>query len=127
MSNRDQIRSKTVGAQKVFGNETVMLGDVAVVVRQPTVEERAALIEASATVDPKTKEIKPNIAKLHVNSVIVLTCVPDADGKPTDEKVFEEADRESMLKTPASAKWFSDLTNAAQRMLNVDLDDAKNG
>lgn len=132
MSNfRDRIRAKTVAAEKKFKDELVHLKidgeSVDVMVRQPTVEERGLIFDSAGSVDPKTSKVQINAAKLQVNAVMALCRVPDENGKATDEKAFEEADRDSLLAQPAAkGGWFDDLSKVAMDMLNVDLGDAKN-
>jgi len=122
---KDRFRANTVGAEKKFRSQDLTLqfadGPCAVRLRSPTVEERSQIISSSGVVDPKTGDVKPDLAKLQTNSVIALTVDPE-----TGEKMFDEADRESMLKSPAGG-WFDELSRVSAQMLNVDLDDAKNG
>jgi len=126
-SLRDKIRSKTVGAEKKFREEKLSIvldGEpVDVVVRQPSVEERGMIFASAGSFE---KDSKPDLTKLQVNAVMCLTCVPGPDGKSTAEKVFEEADRDSLSKQPTGG-WFDDLANAALAQLNFDLADAKKG
>lgn len=122
MAKRDEIRAKTVAAAKKFQSERVTVDGMEVEVRQPTVAERGLILDSAGSIDPENpKRVKVDIAKLQVNAVIACCYVSG-----TDEKVFEEADRDSFLAQPASrGGWFDELSTAAQRLLNVDLDDAK--
>lgn len=128
-TQRDRIRSKTVGAVKMFREEkvTIKMGDEAVdfVVRQPTVEERGLIFASAGAIDGE-KNAKIDPSKLQINAVICLTCVPGPDGKASAEKAFEEADRDSLAAQPTGG-WFDDLAKAAVGQLNFDLDDAKKG
>jgi hypothetical protein len=121
MSIRDQIRAKTVAKQKNFKHEIVKFDDIDVEIRQPTVGDRASIIDSAATPDEKAPNgVRVDLAKLQVSAVLACAFVPGSD-----EKAYDEADRPSMLAAPAGG-WFDDLAKVAMRMVNVDVGDAKN-
>jgi len=123
--NRDKLRAITLGATKKFERKTVEIEGNVFEVRQPTLKERGAFRKKAMTL--KTDEAGDSqadfdIFEFQVQAVMGLTLVPDSD-----EKVFEEADRESFESSPCGG-WFDKLAAVASELCNVkDRDIKKDG
>jgi hypothetical protein len=127
-TNRDSFRARTIGAQKNFSKETLSLTlddgqPLTVVVQQPTVADRALVLDAARKIvddpeDPKKKTVVVDTARLQVEAVIATARTEDG------EKAFDDADRDTLLAQPAGG-WFDEMAAAAMRKLNVDLSDAR--
>jgi hypothetical protein len=113
--DRAAFRAKTLGAGKKFRKETLELEindeKLLVEVRQPSVEDRSAILLASGGVDENGQP--RNIAGLQIAAVIACTFLPDG------AKVFEEADREVLMGMPAGG-WLDELATTAIGLMNVD-------
>lgn len=109
---KDKLRSVTVGAPKHFKSQMVKVGDAEFEVKQPTVAARAAILKAAKAQGGDADKIE--IGALQVEAVMRCTFVPG-----TSERVFEDADRDSLMQQPAGS-FVDDLAAVALDLLNVD-------
>ncbi|HOR28362.1 MAG TPA: hypothetical protein PLG73_10110 [Candidatus Sumerlaeota bacterium] len=107
MGLRDQIRSATVGASKVFPSEQATACGQNIEIRQPTLAGRDQIYE-------KAKDAKGTFqgARLAAAALIGMCYVPR-----TDERVFDDADFDTLVAMPAGG-WADDLGNRCIRLMN---------
>ena len=121
--NKDKLRSITLGANKKFKRETVLIDGQAFEVRQPSLKERGDFRKKAMKIssdDDGKGQADFDIFEFQINAVISLTLVPG-----TDEKVFEESDREAFESSPAGG-WFDQLAKVATELCNVTDSTIKN-
>ena len=124
---RDKLRSKTVGAKKVFKKIIVEWEGDKFEIRQPTVAMRAEITKKSLegfnrdAIDGGSIVESIDPGRLQVYSVIYCTFVPG-----TDDLVFEEADFDMLRSQPSGG--FMDLfaANATKLINEKPKLDAKN-
>jgi hypothetical protein len=105
------IRSATLGQQNKFRSEKVKHGSIEVEVRQLSYADRTALIEKC------TKDDKMDTLKLQVYAVIYTVVDPE-----TGEKVFNEADYETMVQQP-SGGYVDTFSKAAFKVLGLSAEE----
>lgn len=119
MSNRDKLRSLTVGAPKVFGEEIVEFGGEKFLVRQPSVGQRSAIMQASKMITGDVEKI--SLEKLQIWATIC--CVYTEDGK---ENVFTEEDYADLSTRPCGG-FVDEFAPVVMRLMNVEAQEkAKN-
>lgn len=96
-TKRDLIRSLTIGSKKHFKRKCFTLvtseGDIEVEFREPSRKERAKITDKS-----RDKKGQVDNELFIANFVIMLTFIPG-----TNERVFEDADLEAIMETPAAS------------------------
>jgi hypothetical protein len=120
---KDKLRALTLGANTKFKRETVIINGQAFDVRQPSLKERGEFRKKAMKIgsnDEGRGTADFDIFEFQINAVISLTLVPD-----TDEKVFEESDREAFEASPAGG-WFDQLASVATELCNVSDSEIKN-
>jgi|SRR6056297_941726 len=127
---RNKIRSNTLGKTSKFASKLMMIGDVEVEIRQPSVGTRSILMKKSR--DTKSSEINADVSaadvldsidygKMQVLSVIYCTFVPN-----TDERVFDEQDYKALINQPAGG-FVDDISAIAMEFMNAEPEaEAKN-
>jgi len=127
---RNKIRSNTLGKTSKFASKLMMIGDVEVEIRQPSVGTRSILMKKSR--DTKSSEINADVSaadvldsidygKMQVLSVIYCTFVPN-----TDERVFDEQDYKALINQPAGG-FVDDISAIAMELMNAEPEaEAKN-
>lgn len=120
--DRDKLRSATLGSSNKFKKETVEINGNEFEIRQPTLKQRGELsrkaMKISTDENGKT-DTQFDIFEFQIQAVLSLTYVPK-----TDEKVFDERDRELLEECPAGG-WFDKLSKVASRLANVSEDETK--
>jgi len=103
---RNELRAAIFAAEnkKPKSKEITLFGQK-VDIRQPTVGEVTAMVDKAG---------KPNVSAI-VTILITYCYVPG-----TDEKVFEEADREGLLSMP-TGQWLTDLNNTIEELTGVNV------
>jgi hypothetical protein len=118
MSNRDKLRELTVGAPKKFGEEIVEYGGEKFLVRQPSVGQRAAIMQASKMITGDVEKI--DLAKMQIWATIC--CVYTEDG----ENVFTNEDYASLEAQPCGG-FIDEFAPVVMRLMNVEAaEKAKN-
>lgn len=108
MSIRDNIRAK-IFASKDFAEEVVDFFGEKIILRQPSLSQ---VLEVQNSEDRKSAVI---------DTLIKYAYVPDESGKKASaEKVFEEADNDSLLTLPFGAD-FLRVSNALEKLTNVNF------
>jgi hypothetical protein len=117
--NRDAIRAATLGRNQKSKTKLVNISktddgqDIAVELRQPSVRARSAILKRSKAHDRD----RLDLAELQVTAIIECAYEPG-----TSNKVFGEADRETLAEMPAGS-FVDELAAAALELLNVDAGD----
>lgn len=111
---RDELRGKIFSnIKKRFRRKKVEFAGVELEIRQPSVKDMLNLRNANEGGD--------DLQAAMVTMIVNHCYIPD-----TDERVFEEADREQLLSMPFD-KGFADINNAIAEMTGVDIEgSAKN-
>ena len=113
----DQIRAATVGSAKQFRREKVTVNGVEIEVRQPSIRERARILKASKAQTGDQEKI--DLGELFVTAAIACCYDPG-----TSQKVFTDADRESLMEQP-SGSFVDDLGAVALKLMNVDEEELR--
>lgn len=100
-ANRDELR-KALLAAKAQKSEVIELFGQQVEIKQPTIRE---------VLDLNVEDNKEAIVRVLINHCYV---------PGTNEKVFEEGDREDILSWPVG-DWLKRVTEAVERLTNVDV------
>jgi len=95
----------------------VELNDREFEVRGPTVGQRQAIQNAAMTLDMATQQANIDPVKLQVEAMMELVFVPG-----TDERVFEEADRDTIF-AGDGVGWVDELSNHAVSMITGKSDE----
>lgn len=117
-------RNTLLGLTKQFREETFEFEvdadtKIKVLVRQPTVKDRAELSKKSVNTDPDTKEMTFDALSFQVHGLI--KCAFDFE---TKEPLFTEADFDSIVSFPTGS-WVDDLGNKVSEVLNVSVESKK--
>jgi len=107
MADRNDLR-KYLLASKPFKTEKVTLFGQEIELRQPSVRDAFALAQE-----------KDENSQLLVDILIKYAYVPG-----TDERVFEEGDREAILQWPVG-DWVKELTDKFISLSGVDVEEAR--
>ncbi len=121
--SKDALRALTLGASKKFKRETVIIEGQTFDIRQPSLKERGDFRKKAMKLgqDAEGKgQADFDIFEFQINAVIALTLVPG-----TDEKVFDDSDREAFESSPAGG-WFDKLASVATELCNVSDSTIKN-
>jgi hypothetical protein len=121
MNLRETIRAATLGRKSTFASKLVKLegpdgAPLEVEVRAPSVRARGAILRKAgmlAAEKPGGDEKQLLVEHMQVEAVLQLSFIPG-----TNQRVFEEADREAMLEQPAGG-FVDQLAEVALPMLNV--------
>lgn len=122
MSNRDKLRSLTLGGNTHLKREEITIAGEKFEIRQPTLKERSEFRKKAMTIgaDDKGKgKVDFDIYEFQFQAVIKLVVVPG-----TDEPVFAEEDRDAIESMPAGG-WFDELSEKVNELCNVSDDKAK--
>ena len=123
MNAKDKIRAATLGAKSQFKKTIVKYNGIEVEIRQPSIAERSQLQELCTeriSNGPNADAlIKVNNTAFFVWSVIKHTYVPG-----TDERVFDDADYETLSNSP-SGGYMDKFFEIASNLTNVAVDDEK--
>jgi len=114
---RDRLRSKTLGAKKVFLKKLVEHEGDKFEIRQPTLRERSKVRKRCTSMTDDGIEF--NMFEFLIWAVIGHTFVPE-----TDEKVFSEEDYDELSDIPAGG-WFDEFAEKASELCNVSTDGEK--
>ncbi len=110
-STRDTLRANIFGAKnKLRKSKIIDLFGTDIEIRQPTVGEISALAKQASA-----DEGSVGLAL----ALIAYAYVPD-----TNEKIFEDTDKDGILSFPAD-RWVDDLNKAIAEMTGVDLEEAR--
>jgi hypothetical protein len=122
---KDKLRALTLGASKKFERKSVEIEGSIFEIRQPTLKERGMFRKKAMTIGQNDKGEATtdfDIFAFQIEAVSTLTVVPG-----TDERVFEESDREALEQCPCGG-WFDTLAAIASELCNVkDADIKKDG
>lgn len=117
--SRDSIRAATLGRARQVKSRIIETEDTQVEVRQPSIKARSNIFRR-AKVQSGDRD-RMDMGELQITAVIECCFVPG-----TVERVFSEADRESLENAPAGS-FVDELSSAVLELLNVDAEDlAKN-
>lgn len=127
MNLRETIRAATLGRKSTFDSRLVKLDGpdgtpLEVEVRAPSVRARGAILRKAgmlATEKPGGEAKQLLVEHMQVEAVLQLSYVPG-----TNQRIFEETDREAMLEWPAGG-FVDQLAEVALPMLNVADDEKK--
>jgi len=124
MSIKDDIRKETVGKSKDFKKKEIKINDkLSVVVKEPSVAQRTKILQKSKVQSAQANGDFDTIDTGKMQAYAVIECTYTPDG----EKVFDEADLDSMLNSPSTAKWLDKVGEVALNLLNVqDEEEVKN-
>jgi hypothetical protein len=103
---RDDVRTKIFAGRKRKSKVIIIFG-AKVEVRQPSVGQALSLSQTS------------NNADALLNFMLNYVYVPG-----TEDKVFEDADRESILNFPAES-WMREFSDAIEELTGLDLEQAE--
>ncbi|HHW13401.1 MAG TPA: hypothetical protein GXX28_00525 [Firmicutes bacterium] len=117
VSMRDKLRAATVGAAKNFKSEVVEYAGHKFIVRQPSVAQRGEILKRSKISTGDVEKMDPG--ELQVWATV--HCVYTEEG----ERVFEEADAESLRNEP-SGGFVDAFSEVAIRLMNMGEQTAKN-
>lgn len=121
--SKDALRTLTLGSNKKFQRKQVTIEGQTFEVRQPSLKERGDFRKKAMKIssdDEGKGQADFDIFEFQINAVINLTLVPG-----TDEKVFEESDRQAFESSPAGG-WFDQLASVATELCNVSDSTIKN-
>ncbi len=111
MADRNELR-KYLLSSKHFRSERVNLFGQEIELRQPSVKDALALAEAA--------EGKDNQSSLFLIEVLIrYAYVPG-----TNERVFEEGDREAILQWPVG-DWMKEVADKFNSLGTIDLEEAR--
>ncbi len=114
--SKDKLRAVTLGSNKKFERREVIIDGETFEVKQPTLKERGVFrknaMKLSADESGKG-HADFDIFEFQIQAVLGLTVVPG-----TDERVFDESDREAFEACPAGG-WFDSLASVATELCNV--------
>jgi hypothetical protein len=114
--NKDKLRALTLGSSKKFERKLVEIDGEFFEVRQPTLKERGLFRKKAMKISQNENGESVtdfDIFAFQIEAVLTLTLVPDSD-----EKVFEETDREAFESCPCGG-WFDKLAAVASELCNV--------
>lgn len=115
--NRDTLRQATLGAKKTFRSEIVEFEGSSFEIRQPTIKARAEL-RAKCT-STKNEGVAFDMFEFLVWAVIHNTFVPG-----TDERVFDDTDYDSLVKSPTGG-FVDEFSEVAAKLINVETSSKK--
>lgn len=122
-NKKDKLRLVTLGSNKKFERKQVEIGGELFEVRQPTLKERGVFRTNAMKIgsDENGKgKADFDIFEFQIQAVMGLTLIPG-----TDEKVFDESDREAFESSP-SGGWFDTIATIATELCNVTDSTIKN-
>jgi hypothetical protein len=121
MSAKDLIRQRAFSSRnarnkivklKMDGEETEVL------VRQPTLKQRSAIIEAMGELD-KDGNTKSVAKAMEGKLLAILYCACDPESQPPFTPLFTAQDRENLLAQPAGG-WLDELAGECLSMLQAE-------
>lgn len=115
--SRSDIRAATVAAQARFASKTVNVNGQDVEIRQPNIKQRSEILRLAKAQSGDKDRV--DLASLSIESIIRCCYVPG-----TNEKVFGDADRDTLAEMP-SGSFVDDLASAALGLMNVDKEEAE--
>lgn len=114
--DRNQLRAALLGAPRRFRSQLVKVateaGELEVEVRAPSVRSRGLILRRAKALSGDAEKVEPE--QLQVEAVLQCSFRPGSE-----ERVFEEADREALLSQPAGG-FVDRLAEVALPMLNVE-------
>lgn len=115
---RDKLRAATVGAAKVFGEEIIEYQGEKFKIRQPSVQQRAMIMQAAKIATGDVEKI--DLAKMQIWATIC--CVYTEDG----EAVFSQEDYASLENQPCGG-FIDEFAPVVMKLMNVEAEEkAKN-
>jgi hypothetical protein len=120
---KNKLRLVTLGSSKKFERKQVEIAGEVFEIRQPTLKERGIFRKNAMNIgaDESGKgKADFDIFEFQIQAVMGLTLIPG-----TDEKVFDESDREAFESSP-SGGWFDTLASVATDLCNVSDSTIKN-
>lgn len=128
---RKELRNTTVGKEPEFKKEIEKWNGKEFEIRQPSVSQKSKIMSKCRISIPEEEQDSENVGgvttadfdygEMQIWSVIYCTYVPD-----TDQRVFEENDKEMLAKQP-SGSFVDQFGATAMRLMNVEPEeDRKN-
>lgn len=115
---KNKLRSLTVGATKIFGEEIVEYQGEKFKIKQPSVMQRAMIFQAAKLASGDTE--KMDLAKLQIYATICCTYTVD------DELIFTQEDYVSLENQPCGG-FVDTFAPIALRLMNTEAEEkAKN-
>lgn len=115
---KDKLRSLTVGSAKIFGEEIVEYQGEQFKIRQPSVAQRAQIMQAAKIATGDAEKI--DLAKMQVWATICCTYTME------NESVFTFEDYDSLENQPCGG-FVDEFAPIALKLMNVEAEDkAKN-
>jgi hypothetical protein len=93
------LRKATIGGSKSMAPKIVKYGEMEIELRAPKLSEQSKALKAlGLTIEGLQNLPMADLTKLHIESLIACAYVPG-----TDEKLFEETDKQEMLDHPVGS------------------------
>ena len=112
-SLRDQIRTATVGAPKIFKSRRVNFNGVDIEIREPSVDGWGEILAHAH------KDGEVSFKEFLIWSVVCCSFVPG-----TDERVFEPEDYD-VLKTQPKSGFIGEFSDIANELMSVNVETAE--
>lgn len=113
---RADLRSRTLGKAREFKSQMVDIDGTQYEVRQPSVRERSAILQAGEVLSGDAK--KMDMGRMQVQGIITCTYVPGSG-----ERVFEQADFEALMEQP-SGGFVDKLGEVVLTLMNIEAEKA---